>query len=69
MSRKTQRKRKSCGLSLSLAIGRRILLTCPSGEQVWVRLTYVDDRTGRSVKLNFDAPDSVRIMREKLIEA
>jgi sRNA-binding carbon storage regulator CsrA len=58
------------GLVISRAIGQRLRLTCPDGTVIWVGV-IAEKQAGRGYyrkKLHIEAPQSVEIVREELIE-
>jgi sRNA-binding carbon storage regulator CsrA len=52
-------------LCISVKALERVALDLPDGRRVWVRVHEVH---GHTVRLAFDAPADVRILREKLLE-
>lgn len=53
-------------LVLTRSEGEEIQLTCPDGTLIWIRLVEV--MRGNRAKIGIDAPQSVKVMREELLE-
>ena len=52
-------------LILSRKLGERVCLHLPSGDDVWISLEFIGSR---NIKLGIDAPSTVEVLREELVE-
>ncbi|MGE6868782.1 MULTISPECIES: carbon storage regulator [Bacillaceae] len=53
------------GLTIQRTVGEKVILTCSNGEEIIIEVKKAKNH--EALRLSFDAPKSVKIYREELV--